>query len=147
MTLFSAAEMTAIIEEFSETVVVERNTEATTDPLDGTGIPGTVLTGTLRCCVQPYDGPRRVDSTAGTDTAGNIKIWVPVGVSVMLDGDPPTDGGPLVAAPGQGGSGPSPDYIFWGSPGGQLHRYRVLEDNGWTQGQHIRYMGSDEGVG
>jgi hypothetical protein len=147
MTLFSAAEMQSLIGTFAETVVVHRSAVTVIDPLSGVGTAGAVVTGTLVCSVQPDDGPRRVDQTGGTSTAGNVKIFVADDDHVMLDGDPVTDGGSLIAAPGEGGTGEPPDYILWRSKASApLHRYRVLEDSGWTQGAYVRYRGSDEGA-
>ena len=131
----------ALIARIAETVVVERTAATVVDPLTGIGTGGSVVTGTLRCSVQPDDGPRRVDQTQGTTTAGEIKIFVADSVHVMLDGDPPTDGGALIAAKGEGGSGTPPDHIIW-----RNHRWRVLEASEWTAGAYVLYRGSDEGA-
>jgi hypothetical protein len=141
MTLFSAAEMASIIGSFAETVVVQRAGATTIDPQDGTGTVGAASTGTLRCSVQPDDGPRRVDQTAGTSTAGNIKIFVADSVTVQIDGDPVTDGGALIPANGEGATGGPPDHIVW-----RGHRWRILEASEWTEGAYIRYRASDEGA-
>jgi hypothetical protein len=141
VTLFSSAEMVSVIGEFAETVVVQRTAATTTDPLTGVGTGGGVVTGTLRCSVQPDAGPRRVDATAGTSTAGNVIIFVADGVTVSLDGDPATDGGALIPAKGEGATGAPPDHIVWRS-----HRWRILEASEWTEGVYIRYRASDEGA-
>ena len=137
----------ALIERIAETVVVERTAPTVVDPLTGVGAAGAVVTGTLRCSVQPDNGPRRVDQPDGTSTAGNVIIFVADSVHVMLDGDPVTDGGSLIPSSGEGGSGPPPDFILWRSnPVLPLHRYRVLEDAGWPAGAFVQYRGSDEGA-
>lgn len=141
MTLFSAAETAALIESFAETVVVQRAGATTIDPLDGTGTVGAASTGTLRCSVQPDDGPRRVDRTSGTSSSGNVKIFVADAVTVQIDGDPVTDGGPLIPANGEGASGAPPDHIVW-----RGHRWRILELSPWTEGAHGQYLADDQGA-
>jgi hypothetical protein len=141
VTLFSQAEMASIIGEWAEPIVVLRAAATVTDPLTGVGTAGGITTGTLRCSVQPSSGPRRVDQTGGTSTAGNVKVFVADSVTVQLDGDPPTDGGALIPAKGEGATGAPPDHIVW-----RGHKWRILEASEWTEGVHIQYLASDEGA-
>jgi hypothetical protein len=135
-----SAALANVIAKRSRDYVIERRGAVTTDPLTGLGTGGAVSTGTLRCHIQPYDGPARVDNVSGTDTTGRIKIWVADSAHVILDDD--TDVGELRTDPGEGGTGAPGDVVVYDG-----HRWLVIERSTWSlDGSHHQYLARDKGA-
>lgn len=129
-----------VIKKRSRTYVIERTSAVTTDPQTGRGSGGAISTGSLRCHIQGYDGPRRSDGVAGVGTQGMIKIWVSSSASVVMDDA--SDGGDLRCDPGEGGSGSPADVIRYDN-----HRWLVIERTRWADdGSHRQYLARDEGA-
>lgn len=132
--------LSAAIRKRSRTYVVERTAAVTVDPLTGRGLGGTVATGTILAHIQGFDGARRVDSVAGVDTTGLVKVWVADEDTVALDDL--SDGGALRVDPGEGGSGSPGDVLRYDG-----HRWLVIERQSWSQdGGHNQYLARDEGA-
>lgn len=135
-----SAALAKVIKKRSRSYVIERRTAVSTDPQTGRPTGGVTSTGTLRCHIQPYDGPRRSDGAGGVGTSGMIKIWVPSDISVVLDDL--SDGGALRCDPGQGGTGAPGDHIRFDD-----HRWLVIDRSSWVDdGSHRQYLARDEGA-